>query len=92
MPPFFRPWVHGTTSNVQSYHEIYHASSQDHVAAPNHGNKNSEKMSKKGVILGQILNLKFQSFIFCETTYTVSSLNNDVGKPIQEFGKKKIGC
>ena len=59
MPPFFRPWVDGTTRNVQFYHEIYHATSQDHVAARDRGKKNKnkkkniyfEKMSKKKVII-----------------------------------------
>ena len=55
VPPFFRPWVDGTTRNVQFYHEIYHATSQDHVAARDHGKKKKkkkkiEKMSKKNVI------------------------------------------
>ena len=55
VPPFFRPWVDGTTRNVQFYHEIYHATSQDHVAARDRGKKkkkkNFEKMSKKKVII-----------------------------------------
>ena len=55
VPPFFRPWVDGTTRNVQFYHEIYHATSQDHVAARDRGKKkkkkNFEKMSKKPVII-----------------------------------------
>ena len=54
VPPFFRPWVDGTTRNVQFYHEIYHATSQDHVAARDRGKKKKnffEKMSKKTVII-----------------------------------------
>ena len=54
VPPFFRPWVDGTTRNVQFYHEIYHATSQDHVAARDRGKKIKkffEKMSKKKVII-----------------------------------------
>ena len=57
VPPFFRPWVDGTTRNVQFYHEIYHATSQDHVAARDRGKKKKkkkkifEKMSKKKVII-----------------------------------------
>ena len=53
VPPFFRPWVDGTTRNVQFYHEIYHATSQDHVAAQDRGKKieKIEKMSKKNVII-----------------------------------------
>ena len=47
VPPFFRPWVDGTTRNVQFYQEIYHATSQDHVAAQDCGKKKIEKMSKK---------------------------------------------
>ena len=46
-------WVDGTTRNVQFYHEIYHATSPDHVAAQDRGKKNLkkfEKMSKKNVI------------------------------------------
>ena len=54
VPPFFRPWVDGTTRNVQFYHEIYHSTSQDHVAARDRGEKKKkkkiEKMSKKSVI------------------------------------------
>ena len=57
MPQFFRPWVPGTTRNIQFYHEIYHATSQDHVAARNHGKK-CQKMSKKIVILGKICLVK----------------------------------
>ena len=55
VPPFFRPWVDGTTRNVQFYHEIYQATSQDHVAAQDCGKKKEknffEKMSKKKVII-----------------------------------------
>ena len=55
VPPFFRPWVDGTTRNVQFYHEIYHATSQDHVAARDREKKKEkkkfEKMSKKTVII-----------------------------------------
>ena len=47
VPPFFRPWVDGTTRNVQFYHEIYHATSQDHVAARDRGKKKFEKKKKK---------------------------------------------
>ena len=46
MPPFFRPWVPGTTRNVQFYHEIYHATSQDHVAARNRRKKKKKKKKK----------------------------------------------
>ena len=54
VPPFFRPWVDGTTRNVQFYHEIYHATSQDHVAARDRGKrkkkkkKNLKNFEKKG--------------------------------------------
>ena len=45
VPPFFRLWVDGTTGNVQFYHEIYHATTQDHVAAQDRG-KNKIKLKK----------------------------------------------
>ena len=47
VPPFFRPWVDGTTRNVQFYHEIYHATSQNHVAAQDRGKKIIEKKNLK---------------------------------------------
>merc|ERR1712051_988443 len=45
--PFFRPWVDGTTRNVQFYHEIYHAISQDHVATRDREKKKLKKCQKK---------------------------------------------
>ena len=57
VPPFFRPWVDGTTRNVQFYHEIYHATSQDHVAAQDRGKKKKKKnlKKKKNFFLGRFL-------------------------------------
>ena len=37
--PFFQALLDSTTRNVQFYHEIYHATSQDHVAAQDRGKK-----------------------------------------------------
>ena len=82
MPPFFRPWVPSTTRNVQFYHEIYHATSQDHVAARNRRKKKKKKKKiffflknvKKIVIFGKICLVKT---IWHENLISLSGWNKE---------------